>query len=208
MKNILLFVFLLISIAGFAQQNEVFFSLQPFQDEYYDDGLALSYFRKVSANSALGVKTNIQWYNEVRKFDANNTSYFKKSGTTTSIDLVNRWNITKQEKCRLMIESGVSFKRQVNYEYHCYSCDSDSLITTGSNNLVYDQFYISNTSSEKTMEKTSLGFTFGLSLDFQVFKKFQLGLGYDLKKYLIHDFDNVNEANSFSFWYINLGYKF
>ncbi len=99
-KFISFFVFSLCFIFGLhAQLNEVALSYQTLKAQEFGTGLSFSYYRNISARSAMGLRVNTNGF--FRKEDFNNTN-------VVSIDLVNRWSLTKSKKFRILAELGAS----------------------------------------------------------------------------------------------------
>jgi len=102
MKNLFLVFFTFLTFSTFAQNNELTYSLQPIEDDYFGKGIAFSYFRNITPRQSIGLRTNLT---------SKDYKYTPNSLHSGSIDLVNRWNLLKQQKFRLMGEFGVSALR-------------------------------------------------------------------------------------------------
>ena len=76
MKNLLLLVFILTSFSIYGQKNEFIFSDQVFNDDTFK-GNIYSYYRNVSTNHAIGLKTTFNW-----DIDIEATSYDFDIATT------------------------------------------------------------------------------------------------------------------------------
>jgi hypothetical protein len=199
MKNILLFTFLFISTVGFAQSNEVIISYQPFQNDDYGKGVALSYYRSITTHQSLGLKTN---------FNQTQLEYPTTRFRSGSIDAVSRWKLTKGNRFRLMAETGVSILRTYE-ELHRYQeqhLENGSIFFCGTMSPREELAY----QTEEDWYKTNrFGITTAVSVDFQAFNRMIIGASYGYNIYLSNDTQPFYEKRTKrSNLNINLGYKF
>ncbi|MFT5168028.1 MAG: hypothetical protein ACI8P3_003267 [Saprospiraceae bacterium] len=190
MKNLVLLVFLLLSFAAFSQYNEIIFSYQPFHKDIGNGG-TLSYYKNISTNNAIGLRTNFHEFKE-------STLFYDVVRYNASIDLVHRYNFLKSQKIRFLGELGISTKRAVQ--------NATSSPALGRPDTSGFPSYLN-----KGWVKTNyLGFTSALGVDVSLFKIFNLGLGYDIKMYFINDNDDNTDERTrlISNLNVNLGVKF
>jgi hypothetical protein len=189
LKALTLLIFLLISFASLAQHNEVILSYQPYHKEIGNGG-NVSYYRNISKNNAIGLKTGFY------KFAAS-TFFYDAISYTTSIDFVHRHNFIKSKKIRLLGEIGISTNRVIK--------NAERSPVLGRPDASGFPSYL-----DKGWIKTNyLGLSSELGFDVSLFKIFNLGFGYYLKMYFLNDDDNTRERTRyFSNLNINLGYKF
>ena len=198
MKNILLFIFLLITVTGFAQSNELIISYQTFQKDDYGKGVALSYYRSITTHQSLGLKTN---------FNQSQLKYPTAKFRSGSIDAVSRWKLTKGNRFRLMAETGVSILRTYE-ELHRYEEQhlEDGFFWCGTFSPREELAY----QTEDDWYKTNrFGIATAVSFDFQIFKRMIIGASYGYNIYLSNDTQPFYEKRTKrSNLNINLGYKF
>ncbi len=217
MKKNLLLLFVCFSISIFAQKNELSFSIPFDNDQVYDNGFSVNYFRKASNNSYIGIKTRMQWHNERDVFSSStHTNKHIKNSYKRSIDLVHHWKLERQNIVSYFLEFGMTMVHKSDYEYRCYDCYSTTEVEIETsppynpnapiNIFIYEYEILNN---GETIEKSiNYGFTSSLGIDFHLLKKINLGFSYTHKLYIIHTVEAVDETESQSFVSFNLGYLF
>ncbi|MFT5168026.1 MAG: opacity protein-like surface antigen [Saprospiraceae bacterium] len=200
MKNILLLIFLFLTITAFAQNNEVIISYQPFQYDTYGKGVALSYYRAVAPRQSMGLRTN---------FNQTQIEYSTARFRSGSIDAVSRWNLSKGNKFRLMVESGVSILRTYEevftYE-ELYQTLENCFYFCG---VLSSREELAYKTDDNWYKTTRFGIASAVSIDFQVFKRMIIGASYGYNIYLSNNDEPFYEKRTKrSNLNINLGYKF
>ena len=195
MKNILLLVFMFFVVSTFAQNNEINLSYQWKKSETYGKSASLSYFRNITNKQAFGVKAQFQGFAT--------DSYYKLY--TGSIDMVNRWNLSKSKKFRFMIEAGVSAMRKFNHQYQYNSVNSFLFCGFIDPSLPAPISHF----SEYWTKTNHFGLSTGLGIDVLIFNSVLFGMDYGLKRYFLSDDSEIDEEVEYlSNLSIKLGLKF
>ena len=191
-KYILILAALFVTTSIFAQKNEIALSYQAFQYDAFGIGTSLSYYRQISPKSALGIRLA---YNGMGKNWINSYDYSKN----ISLDLVNRWTLTKGTKFRVFTEMGVStLKRYIPSTNHVFGWCGNS--TPQEINRMLARY--------EKQRINYIGFTSSLGVDFQVLKYLNIGVSYLFKAYLTNNTELNEELRYLSNLSVNANIKF
>ena len=189
MKNILLFTLLFLTTAVFAQKNEVVISYLPLHLDAFGNGTSLGYYRNLSGKTALGIKAS---FNKLGENKYNHSENF-------SLDVVNRWNFSKETKLRFLTEIGVTALRryQPTQSHYIGWCGNSTPAEINRMLAMYEKKKINY-----------FGFVSSLGFDFRVTKNISLGAGYILKAYFTNEVNQFNEVSYLTNLNINTVIKF
>ena len=195
MKNILIFTFLVFSTSVFAQNNELVISFLPLHSDAYGQGVALTYYKNIYGKNAMGVRAG---FNGHSRYSANDYDFSKN----ISVDIVNRWNLSKGNKFRFLTEVGISaLRKHVPTIYNNYGC---FVFCGNSTPEEINQYY----EKSKKQKANYLGFVSTVGFDFQATKNISFGAGYMVKAYFTNKTDQIDGLNYFSNMSINSIIKF
>ncbi len=183
MKNIISFImFSLCFVVGLrAQLNEIQVSYHVLETEELDRGFSLNYYRNYLNRSAIGLKVNATGV-------LNDKDIFHNR--TASIDLVNRWNLTKTKKFRVLTELGVSALRRYEPNYGFGFCG-----TMSPGEIIPAHFGTDGNWTKGTYFGVVAGFGFDFSISKALFIGMDMSTGYyRTNSYYFYE-DQISQTN-------------
>jgi hypothetical protein len=161
-----------------AQLNEIYTSYHTIKTEELGRGVSVSYFRNISSRTALGIRTN---YRGMR-------DQYLSSIHSGSLDLVNRWNMSKNKKFRFLAEFGASVLRRYERSEIFYLCGNISPTESYLPIHSYD--------GKSWMKNTYFGLVGSLGFDVSIGKYMVAGMDCSTSYYYSETVSTYNQSLS------------